>query len=205
MLVLWHNNGCALGVFLFMNNLRFKEFVADIQQIFNYFYCRYPDSHEYLQQAGDRLNEKYHLNDLEPRRHHSVPRRCREEEVEQRLRSSLNDERFVDYTGIESDLGDESPEQILKSISILDKAIGDCERKIIYYSALKGRYLGLLSQNDYNNLNMSRSHKGLLVRLARLVHEYPRLRHCELPLNFFNQNFSVIRSICEKAGDFWRM
>ena len=63
MFVLWHNNGRALGVFLFMNTLRVKEFVADIQQIFNEFLCRYPDSHEYLQQAGDWLNEKYHLND----------------------------------------------------------------------------------------------------------------------------------------------
>ena len=55
-----------------------------------------------------------------------------------------------------------------------------------------------------NNINISRSHAFFLMKFHRLVLDYPKLLQCELPLNFFQKNFSSIQTICEKDREIWR-
>ena len=98
----------------------------------------------------------------------------------------------------------DTPEDCVDSINTLSKAIGNAHKDILFYSALQGDILSTLKEAFStsfsvllkNNINISRSHAFFLMKFYKLIDEYPKLLQCEVPLNYFKKNFSMIKTIC---------
>ena len=113
----------------------------------------------------------------------------------------------MDYTGIESDLKGDTPDECVKNINTLTKAISDCKRKTIYYSAQQGFFLQSLKIQDKEHLKqikMSPSYRCFLIRLYNLVNEYQQLTHCELPIKLFYKNLKAIKLVCQNDPQAWK-
>ena len=114
---------------------------------------------------------------------------------------------IIRNTGIESDLKGDTPDECVKSINTLTKAIGDCKRKTNYYSAQQGFFLQSLkiqAKERLKQIKISSTHKCFLIRFYNLVNEYNELMYCELPLNVFYKNFKAIKQVCQNDPQAWK-
>ena len=132
--------------------------------------------------------------------------------VEHTLTSSLNKERRKSYSGVENEIKRSTPKECVDSVNLLSKAIGNARKDVLFYSSLQGDLLSTLKDvcgSSFpvilrNNIKISRSHAFFLMKFHRLVSEYPKLLQCELPLNFFQKNISMIETICEREKTIWK-
>ena len=106
----------------------------------------------------------------------------------------------------------DTPENCIDAINTFTRAIGNAHKDVLLYSALQGELL-LKIKDIYspsfasilkNNIDLSRSHAYFLMKFNTLVVEYPKLLQCELPLNFFNKNFTTIKKICDEDDVYWK-
>lgn len=51
---------------------------------------------------------------------------------------------------------------------------------------------------------MSKSHAYFLIKFGDLIQQYPKLRHCKLPIRYFLQNFNTIKQVCEMDPTKWQ-
>lgn len=123
----------------------------------------------------------------------------------------MNSTRLKDHQNIEDSLKRNNPEECIESVNLLSRAIGDSRKKIVYYSALQGELLKAVKESTlsytFSTLlsltQISKSYAYFLMKLYDLVQQYPRLRHCELPIRFFMQNLSIIKEVCEMDPVKW--
>lgn len=132
--------------------------------------------------------------------------------VKYALDSSMSKERRMSYFGFENEIKRETPEECVQSINMLSKAIGNAHRDILFYSYLQGELLSNLKEVHgsafssilRNNIDISRSHAFFLMKFYKLVSDYPRLLRCQLPLNYFQKNFSTIKVIYDGEEIIWK-
>jgi len=174
-----------------MNN--FQALWNDVSFAFDELKCKFPQTSFYLDGVWKTLNEKYapHLQ------RHISKNSTKIEDIKGKLLSSMNISKFMFYGDIDKELCDDSPLKILESIKKLENAIGDNKRQIIYFSSLQGQLLRKLSRDDFDKVELSKSHKHFIMRLSRLTEKNNRLIYCELPLRFFRMNMKLIEEICE--------
>jgi len=121
------------------------------------------------------------------------------------LSKSYDPRKREDFCGVEHNLKRDTPEQVIESINYLGKAIGNCQRDILFYSALQGKLLSRLkevcgkhfSHILKNSIDLSRAYALFLMKFSVLTEKYPKLLQCELPINFFYKNFKFVENICE--------
>ena len=114
--------------------------------------------------------------------------------------------RSSDYDHVDADIKQDTPEDSINSVYILSKAIDNAPRDILYYSALRGEILAVLTErNNYTRgiqvdftqcIDMSRTHANFLLKFYRLFEEFPRLMNCKSK-KFFYKNLKTIRSVYE--------
>ena len=134
-------------------------------------------------------------------------KKSREEVKEILVASIKNTDSWKNYTDIPIKTNTE--QECIKTLHLLNKAIIDAKKRIIFFSALQGQVLyelkevskcsmsDLLKKTDY-----SQSHVNFLIRLPKLIVNNNKLRHSDLPLSFFKENMSTINQICEEEDLF---
>ena len=193
---------------LIMNKKRFAEFSNYLEGFTQRIISHYPDSRDFVNDEKTQMLQRFpELASVQPE---SQPRQI--SVIEYTLTSSLNKERRKSYWGVENEIKRNTPEECVDSVNLLSKAIGNAHKDVLFYSSLQGDLLSSLKDvcgSSFpvilrNNINISRSHAFFLMKFHRLVLEYPKLLQCELPLNFFQKNFSVIEKICEREKTIWK-
>ena len=196
-----------------MNQRRFNEFKSDLQEAFGSIIQQYPDATDCVTNVGRNLGSKYpELVDEKQQAPSQTRDEQKYENVSKELSLSLNLARFMDYQGIENDLKRNNPEECIESVNLLSKAIGDSRKKIVYYSSLQGGLLKSVKEVTtsyaFTSLlsltQISKSYAYFLMKLSDLVQQYQKLMYCELPIRYFNQNFNVIKQVCEKEASKWQ-
>ena len=134
-------------------------------------------------------------------------------EIKEKLRKSIltPEERSPNYEELKGESPElcETPEQCRKLFKLYEKGIKRSQYNVLFYTAQQGHLLTILKKlvgKNYqtvinDQLHISMGLARLRVRVFNLVNEYQRLMNSSLSLNFFNQNLSVIREICEESGD----
>ena len=196
-----------------MNKRRFDEFKSDLKKAFGLTIQQYPDVNDFVNNVGRNLGSKYpELVDDKQQAPSQTTDEQKYENVSKELSLSLNLARFMDYQGIENDLKRNNPEECIESVNLLSKAIGDSRKKIVYYSSLQGGLLKSVKEVTtsyaFTSLlsltQISKSYAYFLMKLSDLVQQYQKLMYCELPIRYFNQNFNVIKQVCEKEASKWQ-
>ena len=129
-------------------------------------------------------------------------------DVKKILNASIKtDDAFKNYTDVKIKTSTE--QDCIETLRLLNKAIVDAKRRIIYFSALQGQVLYELkevskcSMNDlFKKTEYSQSHIYFLINLHKLIVNNPKLRHSDLPLSFFKANMKTINEICEEEDSF---
>ena len=191
-----------------MNKKRFTDFSKYLEDFTQRIVERFPDSKDFIENEKVNMLERFpELACVQPK---SQPSQI--SVIEYTLTSSLNIERRKSYFDVEDDIKRSTPEECVDSVNLLSKAIGNAHKDVLFYSSLQGDLLSCLKDICgpsfpvllRNNINISRSHAFFLMKFYRLVLDYPKLLQCELPLNFFQKNFSSIQTICEKDREIWK-
>ena len=130
------------------------------------------------------------------------------EEVKNILIASIkNIDAWKDYTDIA--IKTDTEQECIETLRLLNKAIIDAKKRIIYFSALQGQVLydlkevskctmnDLMKKTDY-----SQSYLYLLINLYKLIVNNNKLRHSDLPLSFFQHNMQTIKQICDEEDSF---
>ena len=191
-----------------MNKKRFTDFSKYLEDFTQRIVERFPDSSDFI------ANEKVYMLERFPELASVQPesRPSQISVIEYTFTSSLNNERRKSYFDVEDDIKRSTPEECVDSVNLLSKAIGNAQKDVLFYSSLQGDLLSCLKDICgpsfnmilLNNINISRSHAFFLMKFYLLVLDYPKLLQCELPLNFFQKNFSSIQTICEKDREIWK-
>ena len=192
-----------------MNKKRFAEFSNYLEGFTQRIISRYPDSRDFVNDEKRQMLGRF--PELESVQLNNQPRQI--SVIEYTLTSSLNKERRKSYWGVENEIKRNTPEECIDSVNLLSKAIGNAHKDVLLYSSLQGDLLSSLKDvcgSSFpvilrNNINISRSHAFFLMKFHRLVSEYPKLLQCELPLNFFQKNISMIETICEREKTNWKI
>ena len=191
-----------------MNKKRFTDFSKYLEDFTQRIVKRFPDSSGFIENEKTSMLERFpELACVQPE-----SRSSQISVIEYTLTSSLNNERRKSYFDVENDIKRSTPEECADSVNLLSKAIGNTHKDVLFYSSLQGDLLSCLKDacgSSFpvilrNNINISRSHAFFLMKFYRLVLDYPKLLQCELPLNFFQKNFSRIKTICEKDREIWK-
>ena len=191
-----------------MNKKRFTEFSNYLEGFTQRIVTRFPESGDFVNDEKREMLERFpELASVQPKSQPSqIPI------IEYTLKSSLNEERRKSYCGVEDQIKRDTPEECVDSVNLLSKAIGNAHKDVLFYSSLQGDLLSSLKDvcgSSFpvilrNNINISRSHAFFLMKFHRLVLDYPKLLQCELPLNFFQKNISMIETICEREKTIWK-
>ena len=191
-----------------MNKKRFAEFSNYLEAFTQRIIERYPDSRDFVDDEKTQMLGRFpELASVQPRSQASQI-----SVIERTLTSSLNKERRKSYLGVENEIKRSTPKECVDSVNLLSKAIGNARKDVLFYSFLQGDLLSNLKDvcgSSFsvilrNNINISRSHAFFLMKFHALVSDYPNLLQCELPLNFFHKNISMIETICEREKTFWK-
>ena len=129
----------------------------------------------------------------------SKPKQKTKEEIKEILIKSLkNQDAFKDYQHVE--VNTKTEQDCLNTLSILNKAVIDARKRIIYFTSLhKLREMTKCSMNDLiKKTDYSPSHVYFFLNLYKLVDEFNKLRHSDLRLSFFKSNMKMIREICKE-------
>ena len=190
-----------------MNKKRFAEFANYLEAFTQRIVIRFPDGKDFVENEKKEMLTKFpelgtSSNPSSGRSNFAV--------IEYTLKSSVNEERSKCYHQIE--IKRDSPEDCVETINTLSRAVGNAHRDILFYSSMQGDILSELKElcrESFtvilrNNINISRSHAYFLMKLHKLILEYPRLLKCELPLNFFQKNFANIELICKNDVEVWK-
>lgn len=191
-----------------MNKKRFAEFSNYLEGFTQRITSRFPDSRDFVNDEKTQMLERF--PELASVQAKSQPSQI--SVIEHTLTSSLNKERRKSYSGVENEIKRSTPKECVDSVNLLSKAIGNARKDVLFYSSLQGDLLSTLKDvcgSSFpvilrNNINISRSHAFFLMKFHRLVSEYPKLLQCELPLNFFQKNISMIETICEREKTIWK-
>jgi len=131
--------------------------------------------------------------------------------IEKKLRDSLSQECFVDYTHETLKLRMENENYCIETLRYLDKAESDARKRIVYFSALKGQVLKRLKEITGKRIrsflemtNYKQSHAHFLINLHDLIQEYNELMYSDASLCFFKNNIKEIKSICQKDEIFFK-
>ena len=191
-----------------MNKKRFTEFSNYLEGFTQKIVTRFPESIDFVDDEKAQMLERFaELASVQPK---SQPSQI--SVIEYTLKSSLNEERRKSYCGVEDEIKRNTPEECVDAINTLSRAIGNAHKDILFYSALQGDLLSSMKEafsSSFavllrNNINISRSHAFFLMKFHRLIIEHPKLLQCELPLNYFQKNFSTIKTICEREKNIWK-
>lgn len=169
-----------------MNKKHFTEFWNYLEGFTQRTMTRFPDSKDFIN------DEKKQLASVQPKSkasHISV--------IEYTLTSSLKKRKTKKLLGCWRWNKKRTPEECVDSVNLLSKAIGNAHKDVLFYSALQGDLLSSLKDVCcssfplilWKNINISRSHAFFLMKFHRLILDYPKLLHCDLPVNFSQKNF----------------
>ena len=130
------------------------------------------------------------------------------EEVKKILDASIkNTDAFKDYTDV--DIKTDTEQECIETLRLLNKAIIDAKKRIIFFSALQGQVLYQLKEVSKCSMNdlmkkteYSQTHIYLLINMHKLIVNNEKLRHSDLPLSFFHYNMQTIKQICEEEDSF---
>ena len=191
-----------------MNKKRFADFSNYLEGFTQRITSRFPDSRDFVNDEKTQMLERF--PELASVQSKSQPSQI--SVIEHTLTSSLNKERRKSYSGVENEIKRSTPKECVDSVNLLSKAIGNARKDVLFYSSLQGDLLSTLKDvcgSSFpvilrNNINISRSHAFFLMKFHRLVSEYPKLLQCELPLNFFQKNISMIETICKREKTIWK-
>jgi hypothetical protein len=132
------------------------------------------------------------------------------EQIEKKLRESLNLERYMDYT-TQIDLRMENENSCIETLRLLDKAECDARKRIVFFSSLKGQVMKRFKEITGKNMrsllkitNYKQSHAYFLIKLHDLTDEYNKLMFSEASLCFFKNNIKEIKIICNKDEMFFK-
>ena len=195
-----------------MNKQRFNEFKSDLKEAFGLIIQEYPDADDFVNNIGRNLGLKYPELADEQQEPPQTRNQQKYENVSKNLYLSLNLARFQDYQDIGVNLKRNSPEECIESVNQISRAIGDSRKKIVYYSSLQGELLKSVKEVTtscgFTQLlsltQISKSYAYFLIKLSDLMHQYPKLMYCELPIRYFNQNFNAIKQVCENDPSKWQ-
>ena len=106
----------------------------------------------------------------------------------------------------------DTPEDCVDSINTLSKAIGNAHKDILFYSALQGDILSTLKEAFSTSFScfVEEQHQHFKItcflpdEILQLIDKYPKLLQCEVTLNYFKKNFSMIKTICERDENSWK-
>lgn len=120
------------------------------------------------------------------------------EEVKKILAASLeNTDALTDYSAVGTVVSTE--QDCLEKLRLLNKALVDAKKRLIYFSALQGEVLQKLKNITKCTINelgrktdYSQSHIYFLMNLHNLIKDNNRLRYSDLPLSFFKNNMRAI-------------
>ena len=186
-----------------MNRKRFQEFSNYLHGFTQRIVERFPDSTNFIEEEKRQMLERYpELSGVKE------PQQTKEQNInviKLSLGTSYDPKKREDYFGVEHNLRRDTPEQVIESINYLSRAIGNCHKDILFYSALQGKLLSLLKEvcgQNFSNIlknciELSRSHSLFLMKFKALTEKYPKLLQCDLPINFFYKNFKFVEHICE--------
>jgi len=168
----------------------------DVNYIFNDLKSKFPETSSYIDEECQKLNKKY-----QQKTQKRPSTRQTKEEIKRIILSSINQSRSIFYGDIEKDLHEGNTSEIVESIKHLERAIGNYNKQIIYFSSLQGEFYRKCSKNDLDSINLhSRSHKYFLMKLSKLTEQYNKLLYSELSLSFFMKNMKIIKDICENSA-----
>ena len=144
------------------------------------------------------------MNEEEEEEEISKPKQKTKEEIKEILVKSLkNQDALKDYQHVA--VNTKTEQDCLNTLSILNKAVIDARKRIIYFSCLKGEVLYKLremtkcSMNDLiKKTDYCPSHVYFFLSLYKLVDEFNKIRHSDLKLSFFKTNMKVILEICKE-------
>ena len=154
---------------------------------------------------GKRFLQKEHVKKPVLKRTCSVVK----EGLKARLLQSYSEEYRDTCTKDDPQLSVESVDKCVESIKTLEHWIKGNKRNIIYYSALQGEAihnLKKLRRGDtgvflvQQGVPFSVSHCNALIRLYRLIKEYPQLQNCSIEVGIVLKNMKVIREICKELA-----
>ena len=191
-----------------MNKRRFIAFSNYLEAFTQRMVMQFPDSRDFVDsEKRDMLDRLPELGYIQ-----STSRPSQISVFEYTLKTSVNKQRRQSYFDVEDYMKRDTPEDCVDSINTLSKAIGNAHKDILFYSALQGDILSTLKEAFStsfsvllkNNINISRSHAFFLMKFYKLIDEYPKLLQCEVPLNYFKKNFSMIKTICERDENSWK-
>ena len=103
----------------------------------------------------------------------------------------------------------ESVDKCVESIKTLEHWIKGNKRSILYYSALQGEAIDNLKKLRRGDTGVflvqqgvpcSVSHCNALIRLYRLIKDYPQLQNCSIEVGIVLKNMKVIREICKELA-----
>ena len=127
-------------------------------------------------------------------------------ELKERLLQSYSE----DYKPNDTQLSSlDSVENCINNVKQLEHWIVGNKRNIIYFSALQGQNINTLKgykRGDVgvflvkNGIHFSVSHCNALVRLFKLVEEYPKLQNCSIELGTIIKNMKTVKEICKELN-----
>lgn len=176
-----------------------------VEEYFRKLTEHYPElleSHNVEQEVKESHNVKQEVKEDE--KDVPKPNQKSKEKIKNILIESLkNQDAFKDYQHVE--INTKTEQDCLNTLSILNKAVIDARKRIIYFTSLQGEVLHKLremtkcSMNDLiKKTDYSPSYVYFFLNLYKLVEEFNKLRHSDLRLSFFKTNMKVIREICEE-------
>ena len=190
-----------------MNKKRFTEFANYLEAFTQRTIVQFPNCKDFVESEKKEMLKKF--PELRASSNPSSGR-SKFEVIKYTLKSAVNEERRKCYHEVE--IKRDSPEACVETINILSRAVGNAHRDILFYSSMQGEILSTLKEfcgESFvlilrNNIDISRSHAYFLMKLHKLILEYPRLLKCELPLSFFQKNFANIELICKNDAEVWK-
>ena len=202
-----------------MESKRWDEFRRDLRDLWQRIREQHPDPNE-VDRCFESLKQTYPELSVEIKEEDEVmeegeskektkPRKKKrmkksKEDIKKILVLSIkNIDAFKDYSDI--DIKTDTERDCIETLSLLDKALVDARKRIIYFSSLQGQVLQALKDVTKCTMNelfkkskYSPSHIHFLIRLHKLVLDNNKLCHSDLPLSFFKENIATIKKICEE-------
>ena len=187
-----------------------KSYNPNILQPFNQLAVAYPElntNYTFPDVSVHKAMDEGIEEDLEPK-----PKKKPKDlvAIEKKLRDSLNEECFMDYTDVTEKLRMDNEDYCLETLRYLEKSESDARKRNVYFSTLKGQVLKRLKEITGKKIrsflemtNYKQLHAYFLINLYDLTQEYNKLMYSGAPLSFLKNNIKEIKIICQKDKIFF--
>lgn len=184
---------------------------SDVDQYFQPLVEKYPELHtsykENEEPTRSKIKNEHEMTEEKAEEEVSTPRvkqKSKEEIKEILVKSLENRDTLKDYYQ-HVDMKTETEQDCLEALCILNKAVSDARKRIVFFTAMQGKVLHKLrgiTKCSVNNLiektGYSSSYVYFILKLYALISEFDKLRHSDLKLSFFKTNMKIITEICKE-------